>query len=81
MFAALGCKNCGKRVVKQGLCYRCLRESEGLPDRRRKLTDEDVELMRQLRADMGHTYRELAEMFGVSISNVSHVIKGRSRTG
>lgn len=43
-----------------------------------KLTDDDVRAIRQLRAD-GLTLQEIGARFGVTFSNVGHIVSGRSR--
>lgn len=45
-----------------------------------KLTDHDVELIRQLHEEGGLTHRELAEKFDCSRQNISAIVNYRSRT-
>lgn len=83
----LTCRECDRPRSRRGLCEVHAPERrprlgspafvEGHVPGNAKLTARAAEDMRRLR-DEGYTYRELAEMFGVGVSTVSHVIKGRS---
>jgi transcriptional regulator len=53
----------------------CYREEA---DNRRKLTDDDVRELRQLR-QQGTSQKELAERFSCTQQNVCAILKGRSR--
>jgi predicted transcriptional regulator len=46
---------------------------------RAKLTDDDVRLIRELRAEFGLTYRVIAEKFECGKSTVERIVKNRCR--
>lgn len=82
------CSECDEPHYARGFCRAHDRGLQKGPDTRfragntpknTKLTLEDAEKIRQLRAELGCTYQELGLMFGVSISTVAHVVRGRSR--
>jgi hypothetical protein len=75
------------KVYARGLCswhyHRFLKGRPLEPPKRhegrtRVLTADDVEQIRQLRAKPGYQHQELAEMFGVSESAISHIFTGRT---
>ncbi|APQ42051.1 HNH endonuclease [Mycobacterium phage Rajelicia] len=85
-------EGCGRPHHSKGLCnFHRQRQRRGLPLEKEprgeagrphaKLTADDVALMRQLRKDQGLTYRELARMFEIHVSNVGHVIQGKTWPG
>lgn len=46
---------------------------------RAKLSDADALKLLELRDRLGHGYRTLARMFGISPSQARNIVKGRSR--
>ena len=48
-------------------------------DRRRKLTNNQVRALRELRATGQFTQSALAKMFGISQTQVSLIVRGKSR--
>lgn len=45
----------------------------------RVLTNDDVEMIRQLREDYGLSYREIADKFEIAVSTVCDICKYRRR--
>lgn len=66
---------CDRPHAAKGLCQIHYHRAMYVPrPRKGPLTAEDVVEMRQLRQKTGCTFRELAEIFGVSSATVSNVI-------
>lgn len=51
----------------------------GTGSHKKVLTDHEVELVRQLYEDWGHSYRSLAEKFEVSKSHIRDLVTFRRR--
>lgn len=64
------------RVVAVNECGQRIGESH----HRAKLTDHDVDLVRELHEDHGITYAQLAEKFGVSRSVIREICRYRIRS-
>ena len=62
-----------KHAFKIGL--KCLK---GENHNMSKLTEPEVLKIRELYKDKKHTYKELGEIFNVSISNIQHIVTKRS---
>ncbi|MHC9292078.1 helix-turn-helix domain-containing protein [Mycobacterium sp. LTG2003] len=79
------CRLCGALHFAKGLCKRCYQRATYTPSDRteptnHRLTADDVRRIRQLRDELGYTYRELARMFGVSIPTIGFVVTRKTWT-
>lgn len=79
------CRLCDQPHFAKGLCKQCYRRATYTPTGRteptnHRLTVDDVRKIRQLRAELGYTYRELAAMFGVSIPTIGFVVTRKTWT-